>query len=284
VSPARVASTPSVPDALLADLTAIRGVRGVTTIHSDPQAIHGRDGVTLTGLVSCAQLAHTPALGRCEPGAEVATITGNLDSSSVTGKSTFAATVWPTAAFSPERLQSLPVEAVVVGTNGSSAAIEQSRTALEVAFPAQGTPDTLGQISANNSRLIAELRQMTDVVIVVSLVIAGCSLAVSVTAGINDRKRPFSLLRLAGAPVRVLRRVVALEAAVPLFAVAVLASGTGFVAAALFLRSQLGEALRPPGLDYYLIVVAGLVASLGIIASTLPLMERITGPEIARNE
>jgi hypothetical protein len=56
------------------------------------------------------------------------------------------------------------------------------------------------------------------------------------------------------------------------------------VVAALFLRSQLGETLRPPGLDYFVIVVAGLVASLGIIASTLPVIERITGPEIARNE
>jgi hypothetical protein len=30
-------------------------------------------------------------------------------------------------------------------------------------------------------------------------------------------------------------------------------------------------------------VVAGLIASLGIIAATLPLIERITGPEVARN-
>lgn len=60
------------------------------------------------------------------------------------------------------------------------------------------------------------MQQIANVVIVASLVIAGCSLAVSVTAGISDRKRPFSLLRLAGAPLRVLRRMVVLEAAVPL--------------------------------------------------------------------
>ena len=35
---------------------------------------------------------------------------------------------------------------------------------------------------------------MTNVVIAASLVIAGCSLAVSVTGGVNERKRPFSLL------------------------------------------------------------------------------------------
>jgi hypothetical protein len=125
---------------------------------------------------------------------------------------------------------------------------------------------------------------MTDVVIVASLVIAGCSLAVSVAAALTDRKRPFSLLRLAGAPLGVLRRVVALESAVPLVAVAVASAGTGFLASALFLRSELGESLRPPGGGYYLIVLGGLVASLMVIACTLPLLERITGPESARNE
>jgi hypothetical protein len=58
----------------------------------------------------------------------------------------------------------------------------------------------------------------------------------------------------------------------------------GFLAAALFLRSELGETLRPPGGGYYGILVAGLCASLGVIACTFPLLERVTGPETARNE
>jgi predicted lysophospholipase L1 biosynthesis ABC-type transport system permease subunit len=131
--------------------------------------------------------------------------------------------------------------------------------------------------------MIAELQQMVRVVIIASLVIAGCSLAVSVAAGVSDRKRPFSLLRLTGVQLGVLRRVVALEAAVPLLLTAVVAVGTGLLGAELFLRSQLGESLRAPGLGYFVIVVAGLIASLGIIAATLPLIERITGPEVARN-
>jgi hypothetical protein len=81
-----------------------------------------------------------------------------------------------------------------------------------------------------------------------------------------------------------LRHVVALESAVPLLAVAALSIATGFLAAALFLRSQLSESLVAPSAAYYLIVVVGLVASLAIIASTLPLLKRITGPETARNE
>jgi hypothetical protein len=125
---------------------------------------------------------------------------------------------------------------------------------------------------------------MTDVVILASLVIAGCSLAVSAAGGLTDRKRPFSLLRLTGVQLGVLHRVVALETAVPLVLIAAVSAGTGLVAAELFLKSELGETLRPPDAGYYVVVLAGLVISLGVIASTLPLLKRITGPEAARNE
>ncbi|MER5452330.1 hypothetical protein ABT052_44175 [Streptomyces sp. NPDC002766] len=44
-----------------------------------------------------------------------------------------------------------------------------------------------------------------------------------------------------------------------------------------------GHDLVAPGVAYYALVALGLVASLGIIASPLPLLKRITGPEAARN-
>jgi len=121
------------------------------------------------------------------------------------------------------------------------------------------------------------------VVIAASLVIAGCSLAVSVAGGLTDRQRPFSLLRLTGVPLGVLRRVLTLETAVPLLVSAVLSAGAGFLAAGLFTRSALGDSLRPPGAEYYIIVAAGLAASLAVIASSFPLLRRITGPEAARD-
>jgi hypothetical protein len=37
-------------------------------------------------------------------------------------------------------------------------------------------------------------------------------------------------------------------------------------------------------MEYYMIVALGLAVSLVIIESTLPLIERITGAEVARNE
>ena len=170
-----------------------------------------------------------------------------------------------------------------MSTNGSVPAIERARTALDAAYPYRPYPVTAIGENPFESTLAGE-QQLATVVILVSLPIAGCTLAVSVAGGLTDRKRPFSLLRLTGAPLSMLRRVVALESAVPLLIVAVISIGTGFAAAQLFLTSQLHYSLRPPGPEYYLIVLAGLAASLGIIGSTFPLLNRITGPETARNE
>jgi hypothetical protein len=272
----------SVPATVLTRLRSIPGVRGVTVIHTDPQAATTpkQNENDMPGLVSCVQLARTPAVGRCAAGATIASIT--LDLSGAETSSSQARTVWPTAAISLQRLPRIPVLMVVVGTDGASAAIERARTTLEADFPYLGPPAIL--TGSGSQSAYAALQHMTDVVILASLVIAGCSLAVGVAAGLTDRKRPFSLLRLTGAPIGMLRRVVALESAVPLIIVALVSAGTGFLASGLFLKSELGESLRPPGADYYLIVFAGLAASLGVITSTLPLLQRITGPETARNE
>jgi hypothetical protein len=205
----------------------------------------------------------------------------------LTKKTTLADQTWPAATITANRLGQLPIEELAVGTNGSRAAIEQARTVLEVALPYESfeqPPMTMGEVMSSTSQSRAELVNVTDVIIVASLIIAGCSLAVGVTAGVSDRKRPFSLLRLTGVPLGVLRRVVALEAALPLLLAAVLSAATGLLGAELFLRSQLSVSLRWPGLLYFVVVLAGIIVSIGLIVSTFPLIARITGPETARSE
>jgi predicted lysophospholipase L1 biosynthesis ABC-type transport system permease subunit len=178
----------------------------------------------------------------------------------------------------------LPVDVVVVATNGSAAALERARTSLERAFPFQGTPVAIEAFDPSTARLLAMIYDMTDVIIVASLIIAACSLAVNIAAGLGERKRPFSLLRLTGVPLGVLRLVVALESALPLLLVAAVSIVVGLVSSALYLHSQVGIAFRIPGIGYWATVLGGLAASLAIIASTFPLLNRITGPEVARNE
>jgi hypothetical protein len=274
------AAATAVPDAVSTRLRSTAGVNSVTVVRANPTA--ATQEKSLPGLVWCADLALTPTLGRCAAGAAVAELWS--DFIGFRG-STGPETVWPTAAVSESQFRRLPLLSIVVGTDGSTAAIEEARTVLEVAYPGNRMPPfASGDFESDFTKSLVGWQQLANVVILASLPIAGCSLAASVAGGLSERKRPFSLLRLSGAPLRVLRRVVALESAVPLLVVAVVAIGTGFLAAQLFLKAQMDYTLRPPGTGYYLIVLSGLAVSLAIIAATLPLLGRITGPDTARNE
>jgi len=283
--PADAGSLPALPAAALADLGSVPGVQGVTQIHTNPLGSTvdlRRLGPVPAGLASCAELARIPALGHCPPGTVAAAVpAGGFVWDDARGPQ--SAIVWPAADISAERLAALPVRAIAVGTDGSATAIEQARTLLESAYPVRAfPPQTIREMSSHNDT--TEWQQLADVMILASLVVAGCTLAVSVVGGLSERRRPFSLLRLTGVPLGMLRRVVALESAVPLLVVALVSIAAAFVAAQLFLRAQMGYTLRPPGVPYYVTVLAGLAGSLGIIAGTLPLLKRITGPETARNE
>jgi len=274
------AQVPSVPGQVLAEIRATPGVRSVTVVHESPsQAGLGKS----FGVVACDQLAKTPAIGKCAPGATVASI-GYFLSNLLGHKSHASSTVWPSAHLSVAKAARLPVDAVVVATDGSSGSLERARTTLERAFPFQGAPVAVEAFDPSTARLLAMIQDMTDVIIVASLIIAACSLAVNIAAGLGERKRPFSLLRLTGVPLGVLRRVVALESALPLLLVAAVSIMVGLVSAALYLHSQAGIAFRFPGIAYWATILGGLAASLAIIASTFPLLNRITGPEFARNE
>jgi hypothetical protein len=274
------AQVPSVPARVLAELRTTPGVRAVTVVHQSPSQAQQMNSF---GVVACDQLAKTPAIGKCAPGVTVASIAYFL--SNLLGHNSHASsTVWSSAHLSAADIARLPVDAVVVATNGSSGSLERARTVLERAFPFQGTPVSVEVLDPSTARLLAMIQDMTDVVIVASLIIAACSLAVNIAAGLGERKRPFSLLRLTGVPIGVLRRVVALESALPLLLVAAVSIVVGLVSAALYLHSQVGIAFSTPGIAYWATVVGGLAASLAIIASTFPILNRITGPEVALHE
>lgn len=280
------AYVPPVSDAVLAGLRALPGAGDVTALHTNPLGTTVSTDPSrpvLAGLVSCAQLSAASRLGHCAPGAEVASVPPDLLLQSEVGARRSGA--WPTAALSAARLRRLPVQMIAVGTDGSTPVIEKVRTALTVAFPHQDPPVTEAERRSfsGDAKLLDGYRRLANVVIVISLCVAGCGLAVSVVAGLADRKRPFSLLRLTGVPLGMLRRVVALETTVPLLAVSVVAIGSGFLAAQLFLEAQLDYSLHAPGAGYYVTVAAGLAASVGVIACTFPLLGRITGPATARN-
>ena len=284
-----------------ADLLAVPGVEGVTVLYRDPafsgpspagssevftEASGGdvprRQGGQL--LARCDQLDTTPALGRCADGASVSRVELLLGGAIVEDETSMADLTWPAADLTVERLTSLPVALVAVATDGSSAAVEEARTVLQRAVPGDSgiAPQTIAEHRALNARDIDRQRYLVNVVLLASLPIAGCSLAVNVAGSLAERRRSFSMLRLAGTNLSTLRRVIALEAIVPLLSGVVIAAGAGMAAAAFFLRAQTDYGLQAPGPQYYVLLAAGVVTALAIIASTLPLLDRSTGPEGAR--
>ena len=274
------AQVPSVPGQVLAELRTTPGVRAVTVVHESPSQAQPLKSF---GVVACDQLSRTPAIGKCAPGTMVANL-GYFLSNVLGHQSHASSTVWPSARLSAAEVERLPVDAVVVATDGSTGSLERARTSLEKAFPFQGGGVAVDALDPSTARLLAMIQDMTDVIIVASLIIAACSLAVNIAAGLGERKRPFSLLRLTGVPPALLHRVVALEGALPLLLVAAVSIVVGLVAAALYLHSQVGVAFSIPGVAYWATVGGGLVGSLAIIASTFPLLNRMTGPEVARND
>ena len=276
---------PTLSDQVPQNLRAINGVQDVAVVRKSPDELatggNLRLGWAPPSLVACTVLARHPDIGACEPGAQVAAVFDDLN---VPDGTVGQHVVWPTAAVTTAQLDAFPVISVVVMTDGTHPTLERVRTALQGTFPTDRLASTRAEWAADSARTLNGWKQLANVVIITSLVIAGCSLAVSVVSGLNDRKRPFSLLRLTGVSLNVLRRVVAFETAAPLLTAAVIAVVVGLVAAEVFLRAQMQYTLHPPGLTYGLIVAAGLVASLGIVASTFPLLRRVTGPETARND
>jgi hypothetical protein len=292
---------PAAPAArLTAQLSGIPGVQGVLVVRANPGltipgTFHnlgvdpqfGTVRAVPAGVVSCAQLAAVPTLGRCPAGATAAAFPADGFNGPLGFNSAdFSTFTWPPANRRGAGLDALRVDAINVQTDGTVRAVEQARTLLENAhaYPGLSTPSTIGDIVAHDHSTDSDYQQLANVVILVSLPIAGCTLAAGIAAGLADRKRPFSLLRLTGARLATLRRVVALESAVPLLSVAAVAIGTGFGAAAMNASLQQGRSIVTPGAAYYLLTAGGILAALGIIAATFPLLARITGPEAARNE
>ena len=97
-------------------------------------------------VVSCAQLATVPVLGRCPAGATAAAIpAGVFGPNGFLANTGTAGFTWPAANVPAARLDTLGVDAIAVETDGTTAAIEQARTVLENAhaYPVLNAPSTL---------------------------------------------------------------------------------------------------------------------------------------------
>jgi hypothetical protein len=249
-------------------------------------------GPTLVA-VSCTDMHAIGGLGQCAPGLRAVQVGDNSlfdDNPRYDTKPIVDAT---SPAYTG-KLTTLPLQTVLVKVN-SPTTLERVRTYLAVNAPPQvgggygnspTPPRTFGETLQIRTARAATFEKILYAAIALTLIVAGCSLAVSVGGGLVDRKRPFTLLRVSGTPVSVLSRVVMFEAAVPLVAAtavaAAIAYGTSLMA---FLRlAPVGTAIPQLGRDYYEIMGIGLVIAFCVIMVTLPLLRRMTAPSTIRFE
>jgi hypothetical protein len=277
--PAGEGLAPAATAALIRDLTALPGT------HAIPIYV-GHDSRVIT----CTDLRQVPALGTCPPGAEAVVIdTGALFTDNIAALNTTMPLVRATSETTSVDPSQLNLAAMLVSTDGP-AALERARTLLS-RYPTGSHEDsdaaqTFGEVARARATLYLEMQRAVIIVAGLTLLIAGCSLAVAVSGAIIERKRPFTLLRLTGTPVRALYRVVLLETIVPLVAATVVAAAVGFtvalpIARALAPRSHTAPL---PGPAYYLTLGSGLLFAVAIILACLPVLGRITVTDNIRFE
>jgi hypothetical protein len=243
--------------------------------------------------VSCSVMRGLAALGQCAPGLQaVATSDGSLfGDNPMYNTQAFVSSSSPVYT---GRLSSLPLQALLVRVN-SPATLERVRTYLtlhtapvETSGPNSSPtpPRTFGETLGIRLARAATLEKIVYAAVALTLIVAGCSLAVAVGGGLVDRRRPFTLLRVSGTPVGVLSRVVLMEAAVPLAAATVLAAGIAYGTSVLaFIRLAPAHTAIPRlGADYYTIMAIGIAVAFAVITVTLPLLNRMTAPAAIRFE
>jgi len=243
-------------------------------------------------VVSCSVMRGLAVLGQCAPGlAAVQTDTSSLFSDNPSDNT--KPVVSPSDTAYTGDLAELPLQAVLVRVN-DPAALERVRTFLAVNAPPQESgqgqsptpPRTFGETLQIRLDRAATLEKLVYAAVALTLIVAGCSLAVAVGGGLVDRKRPFTLLRVSGTQIGVLSTVVLLEAAVPLAAATLIAAGLAYGTSMLaFIRlAPAGTASPHLGHDYYTLMAIGLVAAFAVITVTLPLLNRMTAPNTVRFE
>jgi FtsX-like permease family len=264
-------------------------------------------------VVSCSAIRALPVLGSCAPG--VAAVRASVGELISTDNPIYFNSNLPAVNHSSPRatesVSGLPIAALLVRTD-SPDTLERVRTYLtgfeamsrSATSPKGGggpsvwqmgllEPETFGEVTQIRTNDDRNVERVVLAIVALTLIVAGCSLAVSVAGSMLDRKRPFTLLRLAGTPLKTLTRVVLLESIAPLVAATVVAAGVAIAIAEPPLRALFAANLGPhqdfaraghPTLGYYLTMLAGLALATLVVVGAMPLLNRITRPENARFE
>jgi hypothetical protein len=174
---------------------------------------------------------------------------------------------------------------VLVATDGSASTVEAARDVLSSSglVHAETLDETLERIGAG----YLGYRSVVQAGLVIALVVAAASLAVTVADFIRERRRGIAALVAIGTPLRVIRRMLLLQMGAPLLVNVLLALLAAILASVLSLRvgTDLGWRFSElPWAGWLLTVGAAVVAVLLATAATLPMVSAAGRPESLRTE
>jgi ABC-type lipoprotein release transport system permease subunit len=170
----------------------------------------------------------------------------------------------------------------LVATDGKEETVERVRNALaraEIRADVETAVEHVGDQSKEMRGVVALINLGTLLV----LVIAAAGLLVASVDSVLERRRPLAVLAAVGTPATLLRRSVLLQSAIPLVCGLAVAASTALLTSMLILAVN-GEALELPLRALGALTAIALLAVLGVVALTLPMLARSIRPETLRAE
>jgi len=175
----------------------------------------------------------------------------------------------------------------VIATDGRADTVERIRTALagkpvDVVTPAE--------LSADAERPAAVYTRLVLLGVLVSVLVAAASLALTSVDAVRERRRSFAALVAAGTPLSVLRRSVLVQTVLPLVLGVAVATGCAGFASAVYLG--IGAAGQDPSYPVTHVPWPSLlgIAATAVVAvalattATLPAVRAVTHPSALRTE
>jgi hypothetical protein len=174
----------------------------------------------------------------------------------------------------------LPVQTLLIPTDGTRAAQERIRTLAAVTVP-QSRGKTSDDLAAGPLLDVTAFGTVLPYATVFILIFTACGLTVSVIVGVLERRRPFALLRASGVRIGELRRMVLLETGAPLALTVLLGVGLATVQSLATIPPD--RWILPSG-EFFAGLGGGAAAAFAISLIALPFMDTATRLDTVRFE
>jgi hypothetical protein len=187
--------------------------------------------------------------------------------------------VWalvPAGALPRRALESATEGSLLVATDGSPSTVEQVRTLLQRGRPG-GPVRTVEELVEEAEATTTAYRRIALFGLAVAAFAACCSLAVTLTDSVRERRRSLAALLAAGVPAGTLRAAVLGQTALTVVPSAALALACSVVASSLHLRIEDRPGLSLPWPDMLALAAGAVVAVLAAVSATLPALRAATG-------